>query len=425
MRWFALALVVSTAFGFAPSRVAASWAGPSAAMASAESLFAAGEFAAADTAFARVLAASPGDTLALRRRGAIALYQNRLVDARRWLSKALERGPDQRSTRALLAETYYRADDFGETATLYRALGRDNEARRLESFAGRTPYRNDGGTAEVRFVQTDPLPVVEVRVNGSAPAFFIIDTGAAEIILDTAFADTVRAQRFGSDSATYAGGRRGGFEYGRVDSVSLGGLTVRDVPVQILSTRRFGAAAGGRRVDGIIGTVFLYHFLATLDYPGGRLILRPRTQASLLAVEHEAAADSAMVIPFWMSGDHFMVARGRIGQSPPLLWFVDSGLAGGGFTCPAATLADAGIDLSSSPSFDGMGGGGTVKVTPFNVETLSLGPAVRHGITAFFGPFPPALEMGQGYRIAGLISHGFLRTFRLTMDFSGMRYFLR
>lgn len=72
-----------------------------------------------------------------------------------------------------------------------------------------------------------------------------------------------------------------------------------------------------------------------------------------------------------------------------------------------------------------MGGGGRVKVTPFSLDSLSLGPAVQPRITAFFGPFPPALEMGQGYRIAGLISHGFLRHYRLTMDFDRMRYFLR
>jgi hypothetical protein len=131
------------------------------------------------------------------------------------------------------------------------------------------------------------------------------------------------------------------------------------------------------------------------------------------------------VVPFWMSGSHFMVAWGRIDHSPPLLWFVDSGLAGAGFTCPASTLREAGIDLSSAPSFEGQGGGGRVSVKPFHVESLSLGPLNRTGIAAFFGPFPESLEYGQGYRIAGLVSHGFLRAYRITLDFVRMRYLVR
>src|SRR6185503_11293275 len=178
----------------------------------------------------------------------------------------------------------------------------------------------------------------------------------ADIVLDTEFADSVKARRFGADSATFAAGQRGRVEFGAVDSVRLGGLTVRDVPIEILSTRKFSGAAGGRRVDGIIGTVFLYHFLPTLDYPAGKLVLRPRDQASRRELERSAADDSAWVMPFWMSGDHYMVARGTINGSAPLLWFVDTGLAGAGFTCPASTLADAGIDLAKMPSFEGTGG---------------------------------------------------------------------
>jgi hypothetical protein len=409
---------------------AASGAKPTAAagrdqiLASAETLYVEGQFASADSLYARILSTAPRDTSALRGRGAVALLENRVSDAKRWYQALLARVPDHRGARRALAECCARSDDLAGAAAMLKATGRDAQARQLESFAGRTPYRADPRTAEVTFVQTDPLPVLQVSVNGSAPAFFIIDTGAAELVLDDAFADSVNARTFGADSGTFAGGKRASFLYGAVDSVSLGGITVRDVPVQILSTRRFAGAAGGRRVDGIIGTVFLYHFLATLDYPRGKLVLRPRGEAERREVERAAAAESAVVIPFWMVGDHYMVARGRINSSPPLLWFIDTGLAGAGFTCPEATVKAAGIDLSKVPSFDGMGGGGAVKVTPFGVDSLMLGPVLQRSVYAFYGPFPPTLEKGLGFRIAGLLSHGFLRRYRLTMDFDRMRYFL-
>lgn len=430
-RGIAIAVALAVAAAGAVDTTAGSSARPTASAgrdalaAAAETLFVAGEFAGADSLYARILAAVPTDTLALRGRGAVALLQNRLVDARRWYQALRAVFPDHRGAGRQLAESYARSDDFARAATLERSLGRESRARQLDAFAGRSAYRADPRTAEVTFAQTDPLPVVQVSVNGKPPSFFIIDTGAAQLVLDDAFADSVGARHFGADSATYAGGRRGTFEYGAVDSVSLGGITVRNLPVQILSTRRFAGAAGGRQVDGIIGTVFLYHFLPTLDYPGGKLVLRPRTEASRREVDRAAAAESAAVVPFWMSGDHFMVARGRINHSGPLLWFVDTGLAGAGFTCPEATVKAAGVDLSKLPSFDGMGGGGRVSVTPFSIDSLMLGPTIQRGVTAFFGPFPASLEMGQGYRIAGLLSHGFLRHYRLTMDFDRMRYVLR
>jgi len=394
--------------------------------AEAETLLVAGQFARADSAFARLLEADPGDTLALRRRASIALLGNHTADARRWLNRLLARVPDHRAGRALLAESYVREDDYAHAAPLVRALGKEGRARQLESFAGLTPYRMSGGATEVTFVQTDPLPVIQVRVNGSAPVFFIIDTGGGDIALDDVFADSVGARTFGADSGTFAGGKRGGFVYGRIDSITLGSLTVRNVPVQILSTRRFAGAAGGRRVDGILGTVFLYHLIATLDYPGGKLVLRPRTAESEAEVERMTrdGNDSTAVVPFWMTGDHYMVTWGRINDSVPLLWFVDTGLAGAGFTCPEATLHEGKIDLAHAPSFDGQGAGGKVSVQPFAVDRLSLGPFERRGTAGFFGPFPPTLEYGLGFRIAGLISHGFLRAYRITFDFVHMRYVL-
>jgi len=394
-------------------------------LASAETLYVEGRFASADSLYARILSAAPRDTSALRGRGGIALLENRIPDATRWYEALLAQAPDHRGARRGLAECFVRSDDYARAATLLRETGREPRARQLESFAGRKPCRTDSRGAEVPFVQTDPLPVIQLSVNGSAPVFFLIDTGAADLVLDDAFADSVNARTFGADTGTFAGGRRASFVYGAVDSVSLGGLTVRDVPVQIMSTRRFAGAAGGRRVDGIVGTVLLYHFLATLDYPGHKLVLKPRTDAALREVEQAAAAETAAVIPFWMAGDHYMVAHGNINSSPPLLWFIDTGLAGAGFTCPEATMKAARIDPSKLPSFDGMGGGGAVKVTPFSVDSLMLGPVLQRSVYAFYGPFPPTLERGFGFRIAGLLSHGFLRRYRLTMDFDRMRYFLR
>jgi hypothetical protein len=167
----------------------------------------------------------------------------------------------------------------------------------------------------------------------------------------------------------------------------------------------------------------LYHFIPTLDYPQGELVLRRKTKENLKRVEREARAKKSMAIPFWMAGDHYMVAWGTVNKSQPLLFFVDTGLAGGGFTCPESTLKEATISLQESLAAEGVGGGGKVKVIPFVVEELTLGDAKEHNVRGLYtGAFP--LENAFRFRIGGLISHGFFRPYALTFDFVGMRYFL-
>jgi predicted aspartyl protease len=200
---------------------------------------------------------------------------------------------------------------------------------------------------------TDPLPVAKVRVNGSEPVNSLIDTGGAELIIDTKFAQETGAAQFGSVTGTFAGGQKAGVQHGRVDSLRAGDFTIRNVPVHIMDVRRFSPIFGGTRVDGIIGTVLLYHFIATLDYPEGRLTLRLKTEQNLKQIEQEAVKQGSIVVPFWMAGDHCMVAWGTVNNSPPMLFFVDTGLAGRGFVCPESTLQKAGIKLQEDQAEEG------------------------------------------------------------------------
>jgi len=392
----------------------------------ADNLFKAGKFAEAEKLYAKVLAAEPANFQAALRLGSISLLANRLDNAQKWLAKAIELKPEELSTKSLIAEVFYRQDDFAAAAPLFRAAGQEAVANKLESFKGITPYKIEGKAkvTHLKFVMTDPLPVIQVRVNEAEPVNFFIDTGGAEVIIDTEFAKELNIVQFGAMTGTFAGGKQAAFQHGRVDFLTLGDFTVKNIPVHIMDVRRFSQPVfGGKRVDGIIGTVLLYHFIPTLDYPRGELVLRHMTKENLKQVEREARAKKAIMIPFWMAGDHYMVAWGTVNKSQPLLLFVDTGLAGGGFTCPESTLKEAGINLQESFAAEGVGGGGKVKVIPFVVEELTLGDAKEHNVRGLYtGPFP--LENAFRFRIGGLVSHGFFRPYALTLDFVGMRFFL-
>jgi hypothetical protein len=407
---FALALLLPSAAWTAPAKSSS---------AAAESLFLAGRLVEADRAFAATLASAPGDTLALVRRAAMALFDNRLSEARPLLREAARRGAAPRRVEALLAETWYRADQFDSAAVHFRRSGREGMAAKLESFHGRRPYRIAGPDADtVRFLQTDPLPTVELMVNGRGPFLFLIDTGGGELTLDPTFGDSVHAARYGAESGQFAGGKRRDVQHATADSVQIGRFVVDEVPLLLLDTSRLSGVVGGARVAGILGTTLLGRFRFTLDYRDGTLVLERRGATSPAPAP---AGPHRAVVPFWLAGDHFMLARGTIGTSPEVTWFVDTGLAGAAFTGPASTLSLGGIALKDTASLTGEGGGGSVRVTPFLVPRITVGPVKRDSLLGMVGAFPPSLETSLGPRVAGLVSHAFFRESRVTFDLDRMQ----
>ena len=387
-------------------------------LARVKTYFAMGDFARAKGCVAqarRTRRLRPEELLTL---GRIALLENRLDEAELSLSAALE-GGEVRAAVPLLAETFYRSDEFDSAATWWRRAGRRAMATKLASFAGTTPYQHDLRAARrLKFVQVDPLPVVRVRVNDLATGNFLLDTGGSEVYLDSEFADQVGASRFGRERGTFAGGRRASYEHGKVDSLLLSDLLVRNVPVHILPLGHLRGIAGRRRIHGILGTVLLHHFTPTIDYLGAELVLRPL--GSRPARDRGPRSSAGARAPFWMDGDHFVVAKGSINRRPTLL-FLDSGLAGGGFACPPSMMAEAGIPPPEGPVLRGEGGGGSVEARRFVVDRIQLGRAEQRDIVGWSGVFPRFLEHNFGYRIGGLLSHGFLRNYRVTFDFARMQ----
>ncbi len=384
-----------------------------------DALFKEGRFAEADVGYAKVLRVDPQHFKALVRRGYIALLSNHLEEAERLLKQAAQLDPTKPSPKALLAEVFYRRDEFARATPLFRELGREAMAKKLESFRGLVPYQVEGPEeTRLKFVMTDPLPVVQVRINNSEPVNFFIDTGGAELVIDSQFAKEVGVTEFGSEPIT----PELQLGHGRVNALALGEWRIKNVPVHLLNTRQFSEIFGGTRVDGVIGTVFLYHFLATLDYSEGQLILRQRMPEALEAFEQDAKARKAIVVPFWLASDHFIIAWGTVNKSRPMLFLVDTGLAGKAFNAPKSTLQEAGIQPDESKASEGITIYGPEREVPFTVDELTLGDAVERNLEGTTNHF--RIEHALGFRIGGLISHQFFRRYALTLDFLGMRLFL-
>jgi len=406
---------------------------PEALLEETNKIFFNGYFEKAEKIYKQIIDLEKDNVEALRKLGMIALYSNKFTEAEHYLPKVLEKCetkiiPDSQSimkkTELLLAETYYRQDKFGLASLLYRKAGLNTDAVKLEKLSEKSPYEItiDGEVAIVKFEMTDPLPIVKMSVNGSEPLNFVIDTGADEVIINFDLAVKLKLDVLGETEGTFAGGQKAPVMQSVIDSLKMCNLQVSNLPVRIMKLNHISPIFG-IPISGVIGTVLFYHFITTIDYPNGQLVLHEKTKENLEKIENQLKSESSD-FPFWMAGKHIVVAWGKINQGRPMLFFVDTGLAGGGFTASKEVLEEAGVAIDFGKSAKGIGGAGQVKAVPILIDELTLGnKSVKNVRGTYIEPSPLHGSL-FGFKIEGLISHTFLRTFAVTFDFEKMRIFL-
>ena len=170
--------------------------------------FQTGHFVDAEKTFLKIIKDKPDDYQALVLLGNLAMLSNRFKEAEEWLRKAMKVEPEEPAPHALLAEVFYRQDKFQEAAKHLRFYGIDDMAERLESFKDTKPYQiaDKKNIFKVKMEQVDPLPIVKVKINDHEEANFLVDTGAAELIIDMDFAKDIGLEKFGEKTGTFAGG---------------------------------------------------------------------------------------------------------------------------------------------------------------------------------------------------------------------------
>lgn len=269
---------------------------------------------------------------------------------------------------------------------------------------------------KIPFRQGGPLdpfmPGFDARINGQQ-SVLRLDTGGTYLIMAPAEARRLKI-------ATVCGGRGQHAFFktrlctGTADSLILGDARLRNVPVTTVSTLGPGMV--------IFGTNLLEPFLATIDYPGRRLILSRRGHESQRLAHRDIVASGALKVPFYVWGDHYMFAHGRLGDHERLVLFVDSGLVAittqqgrpeqAGFTASRESFRLLGIPLkkTTKPQF-----------IPFRGQ-VGLGPVIRDGILVYHNPQTWKKMRFGGIRIDGLISHAFLSHYQWTIDFDHQQY---
>lgn len=148
--------------------------------------------------------------------------------------------------------------------------------------AGGGVFGIPGGTREVGATRF----LVQAEVEDLPEPFWVlVDTGASSVVLANEVVDLLTAEgrpRLDGVTVGTAEGAQTAY-FTRVGSMRLGDGALDSVPVLVLPDDGLFESVSqevDRQVLAVVGGTYLRWFLATLDYPGGRLILRPYQDTS-------------------------------------------------------------------------------------------------------------------------------------------------
>jgi hypothetical protein len=392
----------------------------SAATADPDQLFAAGWFAAADRGYARELSQDPDNAHALARRGYIALLSNRFGAAEAFLTRALQLAPGDTFSREQLADCYVRQDQFASAVPLLRQTGNAGDTAAAAQYAALTgvPYQLSGpGSTRVPIVSIDPLPMIKASLNGGTPQLFYFDTGAETVSFSQEVADELGLTAVASATGI-AGGQQVTSNFGVLESLQIGEIVVRNLPVL------WGSAHGpkppsGPMPVGTVGTVLFYHFLTTLDYQGRGFVLRRKSQAGSQEFQVAAKGKGYSPLPLWLAGGHFPCTLGSLNNFGPRVVSADTGGPGIGIVCPEQVAQEAGIPVGDRHLIPYQG----TMAPSISPAKISLGSAVGRHVPGAVSPILPG--SGQnGFQIIANFTHEFFKPFAVTFDYVRMNLYV-
>jgi hypothetical protein len=205
------------------------------------------------------------------------------------------------------------------------------EATPLAAAAVPRFQRPPSGPSDVRFASGDRslgIPfdfsndhlMVLGTVNGSRPLWFLIDTGADFNVMNSSRLADMRLTEFGR-STTSGGGGSAGLAFTRVDTLTVGSVTLlgqRAGSLDIASIERIY----GMPMGGLLGKDFIDRFTMAVDYD--------RKVIDLYTPGHDAGVKHGIRVPFIIEEGHPHVRGSIVVDDRPAIptdWIIDSGAA--------------------------------------------------------------------------------------------------
>lgn len=262
-------------------------------------------------------------------------------------------------------------------------------------------------------------PFVEVRLNGSRPLHFILDTGSPLAAIDSTLVSPLGFRQESIISRAGGAGESGGV-IGRLRPKAceeMGGARLADGTVMSLDLSAVSSVEGVR-VDGLLGGEFFRRYVIVVDY---------QQQTVQVLDASPAYSGDGLVLPVSLENNHMFVSASLRKSSGELVegrFMVDTGvrvplLLNAPFVRETEILR--GQKAVSNLTF-GIGAGGETRGSMFKLAELRWGPLDLHDVTAFASSDVRGVLADPGF--AGIIGADLLRRYKLFIDYPHSRIIL-
>lgn len=361
------------------------------------------------------------NTTELLNLGMAEMASGRFDEARRHLRATLDLDPFHTtyadaawalSQLEYLQNNFEASLDWAHSAAEHGLVVRKWHMQFLESLRNIDVYHFRGPATErvsLRIGRPD-VPRVEVTVNKAKNVIAIVDSGAVMSIVSSKFAASVPIRRLGNFEGVFEGllGEPIQVEFGIIDSLQIGKMTIENVPVAIMPDEKMKFIVTGKNefaIEFLLGAHLLKETRIELDFRRNQVEITHLTSA-----DRVAAPDQNL---FW---DHFRPAvRGVINRKGWYVFVLDTG--------SEVTFLNS-AQMSSLPI--------QLFTKVHNATLQGLGGSEKHGdkvedveigIDRWAGTFRtiPMYEPASTEHTAGILGENYLKNFIVTIDFGRMR----
>lgn len=388
-------------------------------------LLTAGRFREARLVFYAALQIDNAEDLAWAGYGMLDFYENKISDSLENLREAVFNEPNEPDYVFALAQVSARAERYKEAAESYDnflKISRITDSDRRERIKGLINflhylgnigglYLNAGASStEVPVELVGNRPVITLRVKGkNEPLRFVLDTGSGISVISQEAATRLKIKPVAKGGFARGIGGDGKFEivYGLVREISIGDVTVKNVPVYI---RKFHN--DGQPVDGYIGLALISKFLTTIDYGNKTFSLTKRP-----ADHREFHENDELSLPLRLTSSGFLSGEVQLeGIESPLNFIVDTGASISVISDRVSKIDNIKL-FSQDEKLRVIGAAGiTDDVPTFLLPKVTFGKHSRESIAAIALNLD-IINEAAGFEQAGILGGNFLKNYKLTFDF--------
>lgn len=389
-----------------------------------------GKFKDAKATVHRAFELDHNDALAWATYGLLNFYENNFDVSLNALNEAIFNDPNEPDYVFAYGQVAARAEHYAEAAAAYRkylGISHNNDVERRERIKGlisfltylgnKTSLYNSVGKDQtsVSFSLNGNRPLINLKINGSDEILhFVLDTGSNISVISTAASEKMKIKPVAQGGSANGIGGDGRFPivYGFLNSIEIGDIRVKNVPIYIRSFHHTSD-----EIDGYIGLALISKFLTVIDYGDSTLSLTKRNTSTVGKI----SGNEEFSLPLRQTPSGFLSGEVRIqGIEPTLNFIVDTG----------ASISVVSNDLADTKEFNEIAKGENMSVTgaagisrdvpSFLLPRLSFGKNSRDSIRAVSLDLD-LINENSGFEQSGILGGNFLKNYRLIFDFENSK----